>query len=286
MSKVLISADMEGTCGVSSWIHVNAPEQSIGSITNQSEYERFRRHMTFEVNAAIEGALAGGADEVIVNDSHDGERNILIEELHPDARYISGNDKPLGMVQGVDREGIGALMYTGYHARAGTPQAPLAHTWTTFLNDLRFDGESTGEYGLNAAIAGDFGVPVVYISGDEKAVAQTQAQLGEQVVGVAVKEGLASTTALHLSPSRARTLIRDGAEAAIRNLAAATPYCITDPTRIELDFEHQSRADQCVLFTAVDRVGPRTIGFTVSSGLELCRMFRGVMKLAAIRLNP
>lgn len=286
MTKVLISADMEGTCGVSPWIHVNAPEQSIGSITNQSEYERFRRHMTLEVNAAIEGAFAGGADEVIVNDSHDGQRNLLIEDLNVDARYISGNDKPLGMVQGVDRDGISAVFYTGYHARAGTPQAPLAHTWTTFLNDLRFDGKSTGEFGLNAAIAGEFGVPVVFVSGDEKAVAQTQQQLGDQVVGAVVKEGLASTTALHLSPTKARALIRDGAQRAIEQLADAKPYVISGPTSIELEFDHQSRADQCVLFTGVSRVGPRAIQFAVSNGLELCRIFRGVMKLAGIKLNP
>jgi D-amino peptidase len=284
--KVLISADMEGTCGVSSWIHVNAPEQSNGSPYNQGEYERFRRHMTHEVNAAIEGALEAGADEVIVNDSHDGQRNILVEELHPDARYISGNDKPLGMMQGVDLEGIGAVFFTGYHARAGTPQAPLAHTWTTYLNDLRFDGESTGEFGLNAAIAGDFGVPIVFVAGDEKAVAQTQAQLGTQVVGAAVKQGISSTAAIHMSPSRAQSLIKSGAHEAIRNLREAKPFVIDKPTFIELDFEHQSRADQCILFTGIDRVGPRTIGFTVTSGLELCRIFRGAMKLAGIRLTP
>ena len=286
MVKVLISADMEGTCGVSSWIHVKAPEESGGTLNNQSEYERFRRLMTQEVNAAIEGALAGGADEVIVNDSHDGQRNIIIEDLHPDARYISGGDKPLGMMQGIDLAGIGAVFFTGYHARAGTPGAPLAHTWTTFFQDVRFDGESTGEFGINAAIAGDFGVPVVLIAGDEKAVAQTQSQLGSHVIGAVVKDGISSTAAIHLSPNRARELIRTGAQKAVESLSGANPYVIDKPTQIELEFEHQSRADQCMLFTGVDRVGPRTIGFTVATGQELCRVFRGTMKLASIRLTP
>jgi D-amino peptidase len=277
---------MEGTCGVSSWVHVEAPEGAGSDPSNQTEYERFRLHMTREVNAAVEGALAGGADEVIVNDSHDGQRNLLGEELHPSVRYISGSDKPLGMMQGVDLDGIGAVFYTGYHARAGTPNAPLAHTWTTYLNDIRFDGESTGEFGLNAAIAGYFGVPVVFIAGDDQAVAQTREQLGEQVIGVAVKQGLSSTAAMHLHPQRARALIAEGAEQAVRNVANASPYLIANPTRIELDFEHQSRADQCVLFAGVERVCARTIGFTVSNGLELCRMFRGVMKLAGIRMSP
>ena len=285
--KVLISADMEGTCGVASWVQVEPPEGAgAGTPSSQTEYERARLRMTQEVNAAVEGALAGGAEEVIVNDSHDGMRNLLGEELHPSVRYISGNDKPLGMMQGIDLDGVGAVFYTGYHARAGTPGAPLAHTWTGFLNDVRFDGESTGEFGINAAIAGDFGVPVVFISGDEKAVAQTQAQLGTQVVGVAVKQGLSTFSALHLHPKKARELIRAGAEQAMANVGTASPYVINRPTRIELDFEHQARADQCVLFTGVDRVGDRTIGFTVNNGLELCRIFRGVMKLASIRFTP
>ena len=89
--------------------------------SSQDRYLRTRQRMTAEVNAAVEGALAGGADEVIVNDSHDGMRNLIPDELHPAVRFITGNDKPLGMVQGVDLDGVGALFYTGYHAKAGTP---------------------------------------------------------------------------------------------------------------------------------------------------------------------
>lgn len=169
--KVLISADMEGTCGVVSWVQVIPPEYAHGSDpVNQSEYDRARLRMTREVNAAIEGALAGGATEVIVNDSHDGMRNLIPEELHPECRFISGNDKPLSMMQGVDLDGVGAVFFTGYHAKAGTPHAPLAHTWTGWLNDVRINGDSTGEFGINAIVAGHFGVPVVLVTGDEKAV--------------------------------------------------------------------------------------------------------------------
>ena len=129
--KVLISADMEGTCGVSSWVQVTPSENaSAGEPHNQGEYDRARHRMTAEVNAAIEGALEGGADEVIVNDSHDGMRNLIADSLHPSCRFISGNDKPLSMMQGVDLEGIGCAFFTGYHAKAGTPGGPLAHTWS------------------------------------------------------------------------------------------------------------------------------------------------------------
>ena len=163
--KVLISADMEGTCGVVSWTQVMPPEVVGGrEPTSQDRYLRTRERMTAEVNAAVEGALAGGADEVIVNDSHDGMRNLIPEQLHPAVRFITGNDKPLGMAQGVDLEGVGAVFYTGYHAKAGTPAAPLAHTWTGWLNDVRLDGTSTGEFGINAAVAGHYGIPVVLVT--------------------------------------------------------------------------------------------------------------------------
>jgi len=193
--KVLISADMEGTCGVTSWVQVTPPEYG-GDSTSTAEYERARLRLTREVNAAVEGALAAGAEEVIVNESHDGMRNLIPEELNTRIRFITGNDKELGMAQGIQEQGIGALFYTGYHAKAGTPNAPLAHTWTGYVNDVRIDGRSTGEFGINALVAGHFGVPVTLVTGDDKAVAQVQELLGEQVVGVIVKEGYSTLVVL------------------------------------------------------------------------------------------
>lgn len=284
--KVLISADMEGTCGVVSWVHVTPPEGANGEPSNPVEYGRARQRMTSEVNAAIEGALAAGADEVIVNDSHDGMRNLIPEELHPACRFISGNDKLLGMMQGVDLDDIGAVFYTGYHARAGTPAAPLAHTWSGFLNDVRFDGVSTGEYGINAAVAGHFGVPVTFVSGDDKAVAQTREMLGEQVVGVVVKEGLSTFAALHLHPAKAQELIREGAKQAVLNAKDAKPYTLKPGALVELEYDHQARADQAALMPGAERTGWRTIGFRPQDGLEFNRMFRAAMKLASIRMSP
>ena len=284
--KILISADMEGTTGVSSWTHVIAPEGAGSWPANQSEYDRARVRMTQEVNSAIEGAFAGGASEVIVNDSHSGMRNLIPDLLHRDSRYISGNDKPLGMMQGVNLDGITGVFYTGYHAKAGTPNGPLAHTWTTWLQDVRFDGNSTGEFGINAAIAGHFGVPVVFVSGDNLAVTQTQQMLGPQVVGVAVKEGISSTAAMHMQPQAAEDRIREMAEKAMGHIATATPYVLAESARIELDFDHQSRADQAVLIEGVERVGERTIAFSAGNGLQFCRRFRAVMKLAGIAMAP
>jgi D-amino peptidase len=283
--KVLISADMEGTCGVSSWVQVMPPEYGDGP-SSTVEYERARARLTREVNAAIEGALAGGADEVIVNESHDGMRNLLPEELHPSCRFITGNDKPLVMVQGVDLDGVGALFFTGYHAKAGTPAAPLAHTWTGWVNDVRLDGRSVGEFGINAAVAGHFGVPVLLVTGDDKAVAQTQELLGDQVVGVAVKEGYSTFAALHLHPARAQELIRAGAEEATRRAQAARPWTLPPNCRVEVEFDHQTRADQATFLPGVERAGERAVAYVPADGLDFIRTFRAVVKAAAVRMSP
>ena len=276
---------MEGTCGVVSWTQVTPPEYDEPN-SSQVEYDRARARMTREVNAAIEGALEGGATEVIVNDSHDGMRNLLPDELHPSCRWVSGNDKPLRMCQGVDLEGVGAFLYTGYHAKAGTTNAPLAHTWTGWINDVRFDGLSTGEFGLNAAVAGHFGVPVTLVTGDVKAVRQTQELLGDQVAGAVVKEGLSTFAALHLHPKAAEELIRERAADAVRNAAAAEPYRLPNGVLVEVEFEHQTRADQASYITGVERVGERVVGFRPGDGVAMIRMFSAVVKAASVRMTP
>jgi len=276
---------MEGTCGVVSWTQVTPPEYGEPN-SSQTEYERARARMTREVNAAIEGALEGGATEVIVNDSHNGMRNLLPDELHPSCRWIAGNDKPLGMCQGVDLEGVGAFFYTGYHAKAGTTNAPLAHTWTGWINDVRFDGLSTGEFGINAAVAGHYGVPVTLVAGDIKAVGQTQALLGDQVVGAVVKEGLSTFTALNLHPIAAQKLIKESAAEAVRNAKNAKPYILPAGAFVEVEFEHQTRADHASLIPGVERVGERVVGFRPADGREMITLFRAVVKAASVKMAP
>jgi D-amino peptidase len=285
--KILISADMEGTCGVVSWTQVMPPEVT-GSAEphSQDRYLRTRRRMTAEVNAAVEGALTGGAEEVIVNDSHDGMRNLIPEELHPEVRFITGSDKPLGMAQGVDLEGIAGVFYTGYHAKAGTPAAPLAHTWSGWLNDVRIDGVSTGEFGINAVVAGHFGAPVVLVTGDDKAVSQTQALLGEQVIGAVVKEGITTFSALHLHPLKAQALIREAAELAVRRLDVARPFTLPAGRVVELEFDHQARADQATLVPGVDRAGERAVAWIPEDGEQFIRTFSAIMNCAAVRMSP
>ncbi len=283
--KVLISADMEGVCGVTSWTQVTPPEYG-GEATSTVEYERARARLTREVNAAVEGALAAGAKEVIVNEAHNGMRNLLPEELHPSVRFITGSDKELGMVQGVQEPGVAAVFYVGYHAKAGTPAAPLAHTWTGYVNDVRFAGRSTGEFGINAAIAGHFGAPVTLVTGDDKAVRQVRELLGEQVVGVVVKEGYTTFSAIHLHPQRAQELIREGAERAVQGVAKAKPFALPRECRIEIEFDHQARADQCLYLPGVERAGERTVAYKAENPLAFNRLFRAVMRASGIKFSP
>ncbi|MCA9837107.1 MAG: M55 family metallopeptidase [Trueperaceae bacterium] len=282
--KVLISADMEGVCGVTSWVQVMPPE--LGQEPSSTvEYERARLRMTREVNAAIEGAFEAGADEVIVNDSHDGMRNLIPEELHTEVRFISGSDKELGMMQGL-QEKVHAAFYVGYHAKAGTPAAPLAHTWTGYVNDVRINGESTGEFGLNALIAGHFDVPVVLATGDDKAVAQVKAYVGKQVQGVVVKEGYSTFSAIHLHPTKAQRLIKEGAKKALSKLSDAKPKRLSKKSKIELEFDHQSRADQCLYIPGIKRAGERAVSFVASDALEMNQIFRALIKASRVQMSP
>lgn len=282
--KVLISADMEGTCGVVNWVQVIPPDVAgAGRASSTVEYERARLRMTHEVNAAIEGALAGGAEEVIVNESHDGMRNLIPEELHKESRLINGFEKPLLMMQGVDEPGVEAVFFTGYHARAGTPTGPLAHSFTGFIQDVRVDGVSMGEFGVNALIGGHFNVPVALVTGDDQAVAQTRELLGESIVGVEVKRGLSVTSAINLHPERARELIRAGAEKAVRNLASMRPYRLPEGATVEVELDHQSKAEAAAFIPTVERTAWRTVSFQPADGLDLARVFLAVVTAASTR---
>ncbi|THF88271.1 peptide ABC transporter [Deinococcus sp. KSM4-11] len=281
--KVVISVDMEGVCGVSSWVQVSPPE--FGGLVSAAEYERARERMTLEAAAAALGALDAGATEVLVNDSHDTMRNLIPELLPDGVRFTSGNDKPLSMVQGVQEDGVGALLFVGYHARAGSMRGPLAHTWNGFIRDVRVNGASTGEYGLNALLAGHYGVPVVFACGDDVAMAEITAELGPQVVTVPVKEGLSSFSAVHLHPREAQRRIREGAQQAVRAAATAVPYTASWPAATQLSFNHQARADACERVPGVTRVDAVTVGWQSEHAYHLFQTFRMLAKVAEVRLD-
>src|SRR2546423_12729794 len=160
--RVYISVDMEGIAGV---VHESQTDPTTPAFA--AEYGRFRRLMTAEANAAVEGALAAGATRVLVNDSHWFMRNLLAEELHQAAELVAGYPKPRSMVQGIDEpEGFDAALFVGYHARAGTRNAILDHTYADRIYEVRLNGKPVGELGHNAALAGEHYVPVALMCGD------------------------------------------------------------------------------------------------------------------------
>jgi D-amino peptidase len=246
--KILIATDMEGITGVTTWDQVTS---------EHAEYARFRKLMTQDVNAAIRGAFEAGADEVIVADGHANGSNILMEELDPRARLNSGSPSPFSMMQGID-ESVDGVMFIGYHARNGSPNAILDHTWSrktvanVWINDLL-----TGEFGLNGAVAGHFGAPVIMVSGDQTACAQVVETLGDMETAV-VKHATGRFAAECLPPQAAQELIFMAAARAVTRLEdgdAPDPFVVDVPVRVTVEFFTSDMADRASRIPSTQRDG-------------------------------
>jgi D-amino peptidase len=269
--RIYISVDMEGIAGVVHEDQTNPVDPRCAA-----EYARFRKLMTGEANAAVEGALAAGATQIVVNDSHWDMRNLLPEELHEAAQLLSGGPKRLSMLEGIEA-GFEAALFIGYHARAGTPRAILDHTIMDAIRDVRLNGRSMGELGLNAALAGAYGVPVALVSGDRATAEEARALLGE-VQTVIVKEAVSRHAARSVAPAVARRLIREGVAAALsRPHARLIP---PSPSSIEVDFTFSYQADNAELVPGSSRLGPVTVGYTHADFCELFRAWRAFYNLA------
>jgi D-amino peptidase len=270
--KILIAADMEGISGVVNWEQVSP---------GHSEYERFRRIMTADVNAAILGAVESGAEQILVADGHAYARNILIEELDPRARLNSGSPSPFSMVQGID-EGVDGVIFIGYHARVGTQNAILEHTWSSkcvaglLVNDRPF-----GEIGLNAALCGHFGVPVIAISGDQSACAEAS----ELIAGIetaVVKQAHGRMAAECLPPIRAYGEIEEAARVAVERLAhgqAPQPLRLGAPINAAVELASSEMADQAAWLPGAERQG-RVVSYTAKDMPTIYRAFRSIVGLA------
>lgn len=271
--KILIATDMEGITGVTTWDQVTP---------GHAEYARFRRLMTEDVNAAIRGAFDAGAHEVIVADGHWNGSNILIEELDARAKLNTGSPSPFSMMQGID-ETIDGVMFVGYHARNGSPNAILDHTWSSrtvanvWLNDML-----TGEYGLNAAVAGHFGVPVIMVSGDQTACAQVTELLGAVETAV-VKQATSRFAAECLPPQAAQELICLSAERAVERLTqgdAPEPFVLETPITVTIEFFTSDMADRATRIPLTTREGTR-VSLTAQEMASAYNGFRAMVMLAS-----
>lgn len=260
--KVFISVDMEGISGL-----VSGEETSPAG----KDYGLFRQLMTEEANAAIEGALQAGATEIVVRDAHGSALNILPNLLNPEVKLIrEWSLGPLDMMEGIDQT-FDAVFLVGYHAQAGTPDAVIAHTVIGTVYDLRLNGKVVPELGLNAAIAGYFGVPVVLVTGDLAVTRQAMDVLGE-VTTVAVKEGIGKA-AKTIHPEKARQLIRTAAAEALKNLPRYKSFRLTSPVTMEITFTRQDLATKASMIPGARRTGNRSAAFTHQDLLEVLKFY-------------
>ena len=227
--NVFISVDMEGLTGVVAGSEVSG---------NGPDYAHFRTIMAGETNAAIEGAIQAGATGVLVRDSHGSKQNLLPGDVDPRARLLRGaSTGPKNMMEGID-ETFHAVVFIGYHARAGTPDAILAHTSNGNVLDFAINGVSMPEAGYNALVAGLHDVPVVFVAGDQAFVDQARELLGP-VEAVAVKRAIPGGSVLNLSTAEARQEIEAGVTRAVRRRGEFKPYKLAPPYTMTLKVKQE-----------------------------------------------
>ena len=248
--KVFISADMEGITGISASDQLSAAG---------AEYGRSRKMMADDVNAAIRGARGGGATTIVVNDSHGTMRNLRLEDLDPGVRLISHSFKRSGMMEGLD-DSFDAVIFVGYHAKAGHPGGLFAHTGSGVVRDVRVNGTSMGEGGLNTLVAAWYGVPVVLVTGDDVAVKQV-AEIATSARTVAVKRAInpraVELRAFKDAHAEIELAARDG-------VAAAKKFPPRRETsyRVEVQFQDVAIPEVAENLPGMQRPSADTIAFT------------------------
>jgi D-amino peptidase len=262
--KVYISVDLEGINGVIG----NDQLSSQGS-----DYNRARKLMVEEVNRAIEGALAAGSTEILVNDAHGSQRNLILEDLKPPARLVSNYFKAAGMMEGLDQL-FAAVYFIGFHARAGSPVGVLAHTGSGALRDVLVNGKRVGEGGLNILYAASLNVPVVLITGDQEAIAQAR-ELVPNLEAVEVKQALGTRAAIFRPLEEVRAEIRQASERALRKRFDVTIPQMKPPFIFEVTFSNTALADIAEQIPTVKRTGSHTVSYATDdyrAGYRLLRV--------------
>jgi D-amino peptidase len=268
--KVFISADMEGVAGVSTGADVGS-----GGGTPTGEAKQF---MLAEVNAAVAGAFDAGATEVVVADSHADGRNLDPEGLDKRARLVRGLLRPLSMMQGID-DTFAAVVFVGYHAAEGMAGASLSHTFSSStVAEVKLDGAAVSEADWNAAVAGEYGVPVVFLSGDAAICAEVKAVLSPlETVEVKSATGTQSATMIH--PSEAQRLIRAGVKRGVDRRAQLKPYRVAHPVRVEITYKRIPLAEIASWIPGVERPRGNAIAFGVKDMLAAARFFTALDSL-------
>lgn len=265
--KVYVAADMEGIGGVSTW---DAQADAKGR-----EYEKFRQLMTQEVNAAVSGAFDAGATEVLVSDSHGDAQNIDVEALDKRVKLVRSWPRPLLMDQGIDNS-FGALVLIGYYASQGQFPAVLAHNINSSrIMGMKFNGTAIPDAGLAAAIAGEFGVPTVFVSGDQT-VGEEMKRLVGPIETVAVKQAIGFYAATMMHPEAAQRLIRERVKRAVERRGEIKPYRLSRPVKLEITYKQTVNAEVVSYLPGVERSTGDTIVFTGRDTIEATRFLAAV----------
>ena len=266
--KVYISVDMEGIAGV-----VTADQLSPSGF----EYQRAREFMTGEALAAIAGAREAGAQQILVSDSHGNGENLLIDKFPADVMIVRSWPRPLMMMQGIDST-FDAAIFIGYHSATTNPVGVRAHTISSAtLAAVELNGTAMPESGINAAIAGYFGVPIVAISGDNAAVAEAQGLIGA-MEGAVVKQAISFHSATTMTPEAAQALIRQKVKAGVQRRASLKPYVMRAPVRLDLTFKSYTPAEMLTYLPFVQRVTAHTVRFSGKDMLEISRFLEFATK--------
>ena len=271
-TKVFISVDMEGIGGIGTPAMTSA---------NGKDYQLGRRLMTDEVNAVVAAVFQHGPAEVLVNDSHGDMQNLLHTELDPRVTYIQGAVKPVGMVAGLDST-FDAVIFLGYHARAGTPNGFIAHTGTGSVKGLWLNGIEVGEGELNAAYAGALGVPVILAAGDSAATAQLAKATGAEVVTTKYAETPMAARLIHPQVVRERLAAATGRALARVRSGAPKPMRLTTPIRVRLRLADVTTPQILEAIPGVKQVDGYTVEFTAPDMTSAYRMIRLMYRFVSV----
>ena len=264
--KIFISADLEGVVGA-------VTSEQLGP--NGFEYNRFREFMTAEVNAAINAARAAGATEILIADSHGNGQNLLIEKLPKDVKLIRSWPRPLGMMEGIDSSFDGVI-FTGYHASTDNMEGVRAHTFSSAsFTSIKVNGKVMTEGSWNAAVAGEFGVPVIMVAGDDTAVNEVKALIGN-AEGAIVKESISFHSAKSLHPEAAYDLIKEKTSYAVKNIKKYKPYKIKGPVTVSVSFKHYQPSQILAYLPMFIRTDSHTIEFKAKNMVEASHIMRVV----------
>ena len=262
--KVYISADMEGLTGV-----VTGDQLGPGGF----EYGAFREIMTAEVLAAIAGARAAGATEILISDSHGNGQNLLLDRLPDDVRVVRSWPRPLAMMQGIDAS-FDAAIFIGYHTGTTNPDGVRAHTFSSAnLARVALNGLDVSEAVWNAAVAGHFGVPVVMISGDDALIDAARSTLGD-IEGAVVKEAISFHSATTLTPAAGQALIREKVETALRRLDDFEPYVLETPITFDLTYKNYRPSQVAAYMPGIERTDAHSIRYVGEDMVEVSHVLR------------